>query len=135
MLNMPLSPSPSAKARSWIAILAAYFVALQSLLGAAQAGRALDLAALDREIHLTLCAPGAEAAPQGSDTSEARLPGCCAAACLMAHIAYAPPPPLSIALRFEPSTVAMREQRGSEARQPPVGERPAARPRAPPRMA
>lgn len=132
---MSLSPSPSAKARSWIAILAAYLIALQGLLGAAQAGRALDLAALDREIHQTLCAPGAGAAPQGSDTSDAHLPACCAAACLMAQIAYAPPPPFFVALRFEPSAIGVSEQRRMEAPRPVVGGRPVAHPRAPPRLA
>ncbi len=116
--------------RSALALLAVYVLVLQTTLAALAAGlMAQPSAAL---LH-PLCAPG-QTAPvdPASDSSDARLPDCCASLCLSAAIAL-PPPATSFAVaRREPAphvisarpatTVALSTAHGYPlgARAPPV---------------
>lgn len=125
----------SCRARSWVAVIAAYVLVLQGLFGAALSGQSLGPALLDRAAHLTLCAPGAESVPLPGDPSPPHQPACCQTGCSALGLGYAPPPartvllsppvPLSAAFAFDAPTPPRL----------PGHDRLASRPRGPPSLA
>lgn len=78
--------------RSWVALVAAYAVVLQAFFGSALLGQSLGPALLDKAIHLTLCAPGADSVPAPDDASIPHLPACCQTGCIALGLAHASPP-------------------------------------------
>jgi hypothetical protein len=132
---MPGSPSLSAaksiRARSWVAIIAAYVLVLQGLFGAVVSGQSLAPALLDRAAHLTLCAPGSESVPLPAQEPAPHLPACCLLGCAWVGAAYAPPERPAFLEDAEPSVTIVRFD-DLAARPLPGQERLAARPRGPP---
>ena len=132
---MPGSPSLSAarsiRARSWVAIIAAYVLVLQGLFGAVVSGQSLAPALLDRATHLTLCAPGSESVPVPGEEPAPHLPACCLLGCAWIGTAYAPPdrPALLEEVEAGVTIVSFDDLTG---RPLPGQERLAARPRGPP---
>lgn len=121
----------SVRARPWVAIVAAYALVLQGLFGAALSGQSLAPTLLDRTIHLTLCAPGAEGAPLPGEQPAPHLPACCLLGCAWLGAAYAPPVRPALVERAEPRIRIVSFD--DLAAQPlPGQERLAARPRGPP---
>lgn len=133
--TVPGSPSLSAvrsvRARSWVAIIAAYVLVLQGLFGAVVSGQSLAPALLDRAAHLTLCAPGAQSAPLPGEEPAPHLPACCLLGCAWIGAAYAPPDRPSLPDGVEPGITIVGF--GDLIERPlPGQERLAARPRGPP---
>ncbi|KRE13143.1 hypothetical protein ASE66_22080 [Bosea sp. Root483D1] len=126
-----MSAAKSIRARSWVAIVAAYVLVLQGLFGAVVSGQNLAPALLDRAAHLTLCAPGAESVPLPGQEPAPHLPACCLLGCAWIGAAYAPP---DRAISFdEPAPrIALVRFDGLTALPLPGQERLAARPRGPP---
>lgn len=70
---------------SWVAVLAAYVLVLQALLGGIAAGAHANARILDHALALSLCAPGSEPVPvtdTGAAGAHADL-SCCTAGCPM----------------------------------------------------
>lgn len=126
-----MSAAKSIRARSWVAIIAAYVLVLQGLFGAVVSGQNLAPALLDRAAHLTLCAPGAESAPLPGEEPAPHLPACCLLGCAWIGAAYAPPDRPALPDSAEPRATIARFDDLTE-RPLPGQERLAARPRGPP---
>ncbi|RXT57381.1 hypothetical protein B6S44_02860 [Bosea sp. Tri-44] len=126
-----LIASRNSRARHWVAIIAAYVLVLQGLFGAAVSGQSLARALLDRTIHLTLCAPGAESVPLPGEEPAPHLPACCLLGCAWLGAAYAPPDRTA---SFEESALRTTLVRFDDLTTLPLPgrERLAARPRGPP---
>ncbi|CAD5263544.1 conserved hypothetical protein [Bosea sp. 62] len=126
-----MSAAKSIRARSWVAIIAAYALVLQGLFGAALSGQSLAPALLDRAAHLTLCAPGGEGVPLPGEEPAPHLPACCLLGCAWIGAAYAPPdrPALLGEVEAGVTIVGFDDLTG---RPLPGQERLAARPRGPP---
>jgi hypothetical protein len=126
-----LSAAKSIRARSWVAIVAAYVLVLQGLFGALVSGQSLAPALLDRAAHLTLCAPGGEGVPLPGEEPAPHLPACCLLGCALAGAAYAPPdrPGLPQSVAPHATIVGFDNLAGQPL---PGQERLAARPRGPP---
>lgn len=131
-----MSPAESVKtrsirARSWVAIVAAYVLVLQGLFGAALSGQSLAPALLDRTIHLTLCAPGTESVPLPGQDPAPHLPACCLLGCAWLGGAYAPLVRAALPEQAEPRVEPVSFD---DLIAPPLPgrERLAARPRGPP---
>lgn len=123
----------SIRARSWVAIVAAYVLVLQGLFGAVLSGQSLAPALLDRTIHLTLCAPGSEGLPLPGEERTPHLPACCLLGCAWIGAAHAPPVRAAIAERAEPRVEPVSFD-NLIAPPLPGQERLAARPRGPPHL-
>lgn len=126
-----MSAAKSIKARSWVAIIAAYVIVLQGLFGAVVSGQSLAPVLLDRAAHLTLCAPGAESVPTPGEEPAPHLPACCLLGCAWIGAAYAPPDRAALLETVEPSATIVRFD-DPAGRPLPGQERLAARPRGPP---
>ena len=126
-----MSAATSSRARSWVAIAAAYALVLQALFGAVLSGQSLAPTLLDRATHLTLCAPGADAVPLPGEPST-HLPPCCLLGCAWTGTAFAPSerPATTERLRLAVATVVFadvgaapkpaRAWRGARPRGPPL---------------
>ena len=126
-----MSAVRSVRARSWVAIIAAYVLVLQGLFGAVVSGQSLAPALLDRAAHLTLCAPGAQSAPLPGEEPAPHLPACCLLGCAWIGAAYAPPDRPALPDSAEPRAAIVRFDDLTE-RPLPGQERLAAGPRGPP---
>lgn len=126
-----MSAAKSIRARSWVAIVAAYVLVLQGLFGAALSGQSLAPALLDRAAHLTLCAPGGEGVSLPGEEPAPHLPTCCLLGCSWIGAAYAPPDRPALPEDVEPGVTIVRFD-DLTARPLPGQERLAARPRGPP---
>jgi hypothetical protein len=121
--------------RLWVAVLAAYVLVLQGIVGAAASGRSLAPTLLDRTIHLTLCAPGADATPLPDGSERPHLPPCCLLGCAASAALAAPPPARSpLVLPDRPALPAVRAPERIQP-SPPLRVGVAARPRGPPSLA
>ncbi|MBB5751342.1 DUF2946 family protein [Prosthecomicrobium pneumaticum] len=79
--------------RSWVALVAACFLILQSLTGALAMGGRADPAALDAFGNVICTAHGADAAPAGGDSGGPRhLPDCCLFGCSLFGAVVLPAP-------------------------------------------
>lgn len=126
-----MSAAKSIRARSWVAIIAAYVLVLQGLFGAVVSGQSLAPALLDRATHLTLCAPGSESVPLPGEEPAPHLPACCLLGCAWIGAAYAPPDRPALLENAEPGVTIVGFD--DLTRRPlPGQERLAARPRGPP---
>lgn len=126
-----MSAVKSIRARSWVAIIAAYVLVLQGLFGAVVSGKSLAPALLDRAAHLTLCAPGTQSAPLPGEEPAPHLPACCLLGCAWIGAAYAPPARPALFEEVEASVTIVSFD-GLTERPLPGEERLAARPRGPP---
>ncbi|CAN7185874.1 hypothetical protein LJR090_000569 [Bosea sp. LjRoot90] len=126
-----MSAAKSIRARSWVAIVAAYVLVLQGLFGAVVSGQNLAPALLDRAAHLTLCAPGAESVPLPGEEPAPHLPACCLLGCAWIGAAYAPPTRAAVIEAVVPRATLVWFDDLAESRLPGQ-ERLAARPRGPP---
>lgn len=126
-----MSAAKSIRARSWVAIVAAYVLVLQGLFGAIVSGQSLAPALLDRAAHLTLCAPGAQSAPLPGEEPAPHLPACCLLGCAWVGTAHAPPDRPALPESVEPRPTIVRFDDLTTGRLPGQ-ERLAARPRGPP---
>jgi hypothetical protein len=129
--NPSLSAAKPIRARSWVAIIAAYVLVLQGLFGAVVSGQSLAPALLDRAAHLTLCAPGAQSTPLPGEGPAPHLPACCLLGCAWIGAAYAPPDRPALPESNEPG-VTIVDFNDLAGRPLPGQERLAARPRGPP---
>lgn len=121
--------------RLTVALLAAYVLVLQALLGGALAGRHAGLQALDAAIHLTLCDPGGTGAAQPSDgKAPAHLPDCCAQGCQATGTGLAPTA-MAVALAYPRTSLAQPRPPTADSSAHPRPERSVASPRAPPARA
>ncbi|MCV9934737.1 hypothetical protein OIU35_00030 [Boseaceae bacterium BT-24-1] len=126
-----MSAAKSFRARSWVAIVAAYVLVLQGLFGAVVSGQSLAPALLDRAAHLTLCAPGSESVPLPGQEPTPHLPACCLLGCAWIGAAYAPPARAAVVEAVVPrATLVWFDDLAG--RPLPWQERLAARPRGPP---
>lgn len=126
-----MNAAKSIRARSWVAIIAAYVLVLQGLFGAVVSGQSLAPALLDRATHLTLCAPGAQSASLPGEEPVPHLPACCLLGCAWIGAAYAPPDRAALPESVAPHATIVGFDDLAE--QPlPGQERLAARPRGPP---
>ena len=126
-----MNAAKSIRARSWVAVVAAYVLVLQGLFGAVVSGQSLAPALLDRAAHLTLCAPGAQSAPLPGEEPAPHLPACCLLGCAWIGAAYAPPARPALPESVEPGVTIVGFD--DLTRRPlPGRERLAAHPRGPP---
>lgn len=94
-----MSARRSFATRLTVALIAAYVLVLQGLLGGVLAGQHAGLLALDQAIHLAACDPGGSGPSQSSDDQRpAHLPDCCAQGCQSA--AAGPGPAMAAAIAF-----------------------------------
>ncbi|CAN7367544.1 hypothetical protein [Bosea sp. LjRoot237] len=126
-----MNAAKSFRARSWVAIIAAYVLVLQGLFGAVVSGQSLAPALLDRAAHLTLCASGAASLPLPGEEPAPHLPACCLLGCAWIGAAYAPPDRAAQPESAEPRATVVRFD-DLAGRPLPGRERLAARPRGPP---
>lgn len=120
--------------RSGVALVAAYAVVLQAFFGAALLGQSLGPALLDKAIHLTLCAPGAEGIPTPDDASIPHLPACCQTGCSALGLAYASPPARVVLASPPARTPTIASFDDPAAPRLPGHDRLAGRPRGPPSL-
>jgi hypothetical protein len=130
-----LSAARSIRARSWVAVIAAYALVLQAFFGSALLGQSLTPTLLDKAIHLTLCAPGAERVPLPGDQSPPHLPACCQSGCSALALAYAPPPARTVLLSPPVPPGAPLAFDAPTHPRLPGNDRLASRPRGPPSLA
>lgn len=113
-----------------VALVATWFLALQSLLGAFALGNAAPAGQLDIFGNVLCTQDGAKALP-GSDPHRQSLPPCCNAGCVLSGATFTPPTPTSAtapSVNFE--NVAYVAHRPAPVRA--ARERSTANPRAPP---
>ena len=120
--------------RLTVALVAAYVLVLQGLLGGVLAGQHAGLLALDTAIHLTSCDPGGTSVPQSpADKAPAHLPDCCAQGCQLAagglppaatdatEFAYPPPSPVRrMVAAGDPAAHARPDRSAGKPRAPPA---------------
>ncbi len=114
--------------------MAAYAVLLQAFFGSALLGQSLGPALLDKAIHLTLCAPGAEGVPKPDDASIPHLPACCQSGCSALGVAYAAPPAKMLLLGSPARSSAPTSFHDPAPPGLPGHDRLAGRPRGPPSL-
>lgn len=122
------------RARSWVAVVAAYVLVLYGALGATLSGQSVGSLLFDRSLHASLCLTGPDGAPLGDPARQdkAHLPDCCLFGCIGSTVAGGPSPPAFSQISpplASGVTVAISR---IEAAAPPTRHRLAGRPRAPP---
>lgn len=121
--------------RSWVALVAAYFLILQSLAGAFAMGGGADPAALDAFGNVICTAHGADTAPAGGGSGgERHIPDCCLFGCTLFGAVVLPAPAATgLILACEAGPAPLLPQTAAPHR---PGRRGApANPRAPPILA